>query len=672
MARTFADFRPTAQAVFRDAVAALRASGKKFWMTDGTLLGFFREGDLIGHDLDIDFAMFATDHGPEVGKSFLAKGFCAHKTYGKIERGLEESFVKNGIKVDIFYFYETDGFVWHAAWLNGGKNLQDDIIRYAYPKDLVADLQSVSFLGTQAPAPANIQRYVVLKYGESWQTPDRRWRWDTSPKNVIDGPWLITRKITAIIKTHDRPRCLDRLLTSLRQHYPFLKVLVGDDGQRPARVSGENLEYHRFPFDIGLSAGRNRLLKQVETPYFLLLDDDYIFTSETRIERLAELLDKNPEVDIMAGQVLDLPERRPMKYHGRFDLENKTLRYQLGHIRETEDFRIYDVVPNFFLGRARRVWDAGGWDPDLKLSEHADFFLRMRGELTTACTDQVSIDHLREQTQEYRKQHSRIHQYYLIFMQKHGIETIVDFSGKKKRPRGRRTREPRNHLRRIYKKLSRGPAQTPPAPSEICYLKERAPTLATLEEFRNLDGIDPYRAIRGKLLQICLDEVRLPGPVAEFGVYKGFTANIIHQLFPDRDLFLFDSFEGLQEDWFGKFKKGTYQISKEEIPRFESDNVELFVGFFQDTLPGFRALLKEPLAFLHIDCDTYSSTKAIFDHLGDAIAPGSLLLFDEYFNYSGWELHEFKAFLEWVEAYDRRFEYIGKTDYMQALIRITK
>ena len=56
----------------------------------------------------------------------------------------------------------------------------------------------------------------------------------------------------------------------------------------------------RLEPDVGLSAGRNALLSRVQTPYFLLLDDDFEFTAETKIEKLASVVARG-EADLVAG-----------------------------------------------------------------------------------------------------------------------------------------------------------------------------------------------------------------------------------------------------------------------------------------------------------------------------------------------------------------------------------
>jgi hypothetical protein len=62
---------------------------------------------------------------------------------------------------------------------------------------------------------------------------------------------------------------------------------------------------------------------------------------------------------------------------------------------------------------------------------------------------------------------------------------------------------------------------------------------------------------------------------------------------------------------------------------------------------------------LHIDSDLYSSAKTIFKNLGHLIKSGTIIVFDEYFNYPGWERNEYKAFSEFIDENKKRYEYLG-------------
>ena len=155
-----------------------------------------------------------------------------------------------------------------------------------------------------------------------------------------------------------------------------------------------------------------------------------------------------------------------------------------------------------------------------------------------------------------------------------------------------------------------------------------------------------------------LSKVSLDGLFLEFGVGGGRSINFFACHKPDRTFHGFDSFEGLPEDWTGWTitEKG---FCTQGIPRVKS-NVILYEGLFEETLPLYGGnLTDEVIAFMHIDCDLYSSTKTVFDQLGDRLRPGTIILFDEYFNYPSWKQHEYKAFQELCDERSITFTYVA-------------
>lgn len=145
------------------------------------------------------------------------------------------------------------------------------------------------------------------------------------------------------------------------------------------------------------------------------------------------------------------------------------------------------------------------------------------------------------------------------------------------------------------------------------------------------------------------------GLILEFGVYKCETINYIAKRLSNLKIFGFDSFEGLPENWRDGFPKGTFSLN--EIPNVE-DNVVLIKGWFEKSIPDFKIKNQDDIVFLHIDCDLYSSTKTIFNNLNNQIKKGTVIVFDEYFNYPGWENGEFKAFQEFVKDNDIQYSYL--------------
>ena len=92
-----------------------------------------------------------------------------------------------------------------------------------------------------------------------------------------------------------------------------------------------------------------------------------------------------------------------------------------------------------------------------------------------------------------------------------------------------------------------------------------------------------------------------------FGVYSGTTINFIASKVHSQ-VHGFDSFEGLPEQW-GNVPAGKF-TREGDLPEV-LDNVELHVGWFDQTLPGFVDQHPQDAAFIHVDADLYSSTRTI-------------------------------------------------------------
>jgi predicted O-methyltransferase YrrM len=158
---------------------------------------------------------------------------------------------------------------------------------------------------------------------------------------------------------------------------------------------------------------------------------------------------------------------------------------------------------------------------------------------------------------------------------------------------------------------------------------------------------------REELYRHCVGMAKTDGLFLEFGVATGTTITMIANCRTGR-VFGFDSFEGLPEDWYGAYQKGTF--AQDQLPTVPS-NVTLVKGWFSDTLPGFLRENPGAVSFVHIDSDLYSSATFIFEQLRDRIHAGTVILFDEFFNYPGWQEHEYRAFMEFVEANGIKFRY---------------
>ena len=149
---------------------------------------------------------------------------------------------------------------------------------------------------------------------------------------------------------------------------------------------------------------------------------------------------------------------------------------------------------------------------------------------------------------------------------------------------------------------------------------------------------------REAVLDHALSKIKPDGLICEFGVADGHTVNYIADRVPGHPVHGFDSFKGLPERWRDGFDAGFFACGMPNV----RENVVLYQGLFADSLPDFIAKNPEPLAFLHVDCDLYSSTKTVLELMREKIVPGTVIVFDEFFNYPFWQHHEARAWWEFA------------------------
>jgi hypothetical protein len=155
----------------------------------------------------------------------------------------------------------------------------------------------------------------------------------------------------------------------------------------------------------------------------------------------------------------------------------------------------------------------------------------------------------------------------------------------------------------------------------------------------------------------------------EFGVRKGKTINYMAKVRPDCIFHGFDSFEGLPERWRKGFEKGHFKIEPEEFKNLIfKKNVIIHKGWFSDTIHEAKQISN--IYGIHFDCDLGSSTTTVLNGLSDIILNSKpYILFDEMYGYEGYEMHEFKSFLDWVNTSNANFQVISHNG-LQVLLKI--
>jgi hypothetical protein len=163
---------------------------------------------------------------------------------------------------------------------------------------------------------------------------------------------------------------------------------------------------------------------------------------------------------------------------------------------------------------------------------------------------------------------------------------------------------------------------------------------------------------------------RIAGDYLEFGCYEGNSFIAAYhfarvQALDEMRFYAFDSFRGLppargideDPDDAMQYSGGDFACDAATFTRnlrgatVDLARVQIVEGVYRDTLVG---ALKTPLpvraaAVVMIDCDYHESTQQALDFISDYVATGSVLLFDDWYNFKGRpDRGEQRAFDEWL------------------------
>jgi hypothetical protein len=251
----------------------------------------------------------------------------------------------------------------------------------------------------------------------------------------------VADKVDFCITTFKRPQAVAQLLRSIASRYPDAAVYVADQGEvlddefyggLCSELLAAGLvtppDVRLLPFDCGLSAARNHLVTTTLREYKLILDDDFSFTDETRIERFIALLEAHPEAGIVGGNVNRNGE--PQLFDFRIDRTDRTTFRPViddspYSVQDGVRYRETDCVVNFALMR-RELFDHVLWDPKLKVGEHGDFYFRvLDAPFSVLHTPDVVVDHLEpEQDPDYAMYRGRHVEFLALAMAKHGLTKV--------------------------------------------------------------------------------------------------------------------------------------------------------------------------------------------------------------------------------------------------------
>ena len=199
--------------------------------------------------------------------------------------------------------------------------------------------------------------------------------------------------VTVVTKTARRPLLVIRMAQSIRDIKGYdLPIIVFDDGPDDYDEDIHRkiaqfplLEYHvGDDDDLGISLGRNLAVSMVKTKYSLFVDDDNIFINGTIFEKAVEILEST-DASVIGGVYSNQREFSGfMEFSGDESFAKLTL-YPGSCTKENITIPNYpscvscDLTANIFLAHTTDIREVGGWSPELKMKEHKDIFLKLKG-----------------------------------------------------------------------------------------------------------------------------------------------------------------------------------------------------------------------------------------------------------------------------------------------------
>lgn len=174
---------------FHITVDILNSFVSKWWLDAGTCLGVVREKDFLKNDNDIDVGILlpimSLKERHEI-KDMIIENFGNLELKPVKERYVQGrvvtlGFVREGVKIDLFFYHEENGFAWHYLYKKG------IFYQVLFDAMLFRNLRSIRFKEKDCFLPNPPEKYLEARYGEDWRVPKSEFvYWDPNDTKAIN------------------------------------------------------------------------------------------------------------------------------------------------------------------------------------------------------------------------------------------------------------------------------------------------------------------------------------------------------------------------------------------------------------------------------------------------------------------------------------------------------
>lgn len=210
-----------------DLARMANAQGTPVFLVSGTLLGFAREGRLLGHDKDIDVGIVGWDGQYSLCTALQESGLFT--VSAQFLKGSETFCIPiqhnaTGTWIDIFVYHPANG-----RWVTG----VDFFFGHQQTFEFTPfELQDIDFLRVPMKAPVNMDLNLKENYG-NWRTPDPDYLTHLESPSTRDAgnlPFMLTARLAAL------SACLKHQPRRLQKALACMKAYEQRDGAMPAQL----------------------------------------------------------------------------------------------------------------------------------------------------------------------------------------------------------------------------------------------------------------------------------------------------------------------------------------------------------------------------------------------------------------------------------------------------